>query len=147
MKIIDSILICFLFICFSGSAYAGFFNLTMFSRANCATFNESVSWDGWNEWRMEVESDQMHADGRRRGFIDRDTGIPRNRAWAGCLFCGISGWTVYGTHYLEDKYTEDESYMNDVIEFCADEGGAFVESGTMVDCKKSFATNCNLTEW
>jgi len=148
-KILFSICI-FVFISASGISHAGFLSLTMFSRANCIAFNESVSWDATRQWVMDIESWQFHDDERSRFFYDYHgswwdgSNPPRNRAYAGCALCGISGWYVVGDHYLLDKEYPDSSAL--LMENCP----VFVPPGwteEMVLCKVSYAISCNLTEW
>jgi len=146
------ILLVFSFVVFSvsGMSHAGFLGLTMFSRANCVSFNESVSWDASRQWVMDVASWQSHEDGRSRYFEDFQSvwwdviGPPRNRAYAGCNLCGISGWEVYGYHYLLDtEYPEGPFFLADACPLPVTPGW----TDQMVICKTTHETSCNLTEW
>ncbi|MFT4254983.1 MAG: hypothetical protein QM608_21175, partial [Caulobacter sp.] len=79
-------------------------SLSMFSRANCLTYNESLSWDGrgalqpeW-EFNLATESLQFFDTIAPSRFIETGWAVTW-RSYAGCNFCGSAGWSVEGWHY------------------------------------------------
>lgn len=64
---------------FSNSAISGFFSTTSHSRANCLTFNESVTWN-WTEqhwWRVQ----SLHTSARgERHMVDTQMAYTRRAA-------------------------------------------------------------------
>jgi hypothetical protein len=126
-------------------------SLTMFSRANCISFNESISWDGRgltdDKWKFQLstQSDQWF-----------DTVLPSRtfvadwettwRSYAGCNLCGSSGWTVVGMHFAYP--TSDQRYQGlqeEVLDtLCPGAWEAGIGSG--IECRISEAVDCNLGE-
>jgi len=141
--VIKIFILAFLFV--SGSSSSGIVDMTMFSRANCATINESISWDATRKWVMDVISYQLHINGESNTIYDVMNDEPRYRAYAGCVLCGYGGWYVAGAHYLLDtKYDSDQEYF--IVENCP-AWEAFTWSERMLWCKTSVAIDCNLGEW
>lgn len=132
-------------------AFAGPFNLSGLSRANCATgFNESVTWMGSSalgaeKLAMETESVQsFDVIAPTRIFVD-----PWQKTWrsyAGCFFCGSSGWTVDGEHYVASGGGHMDELYHYVHEVC---DGSYVDIGEVryIPCFVTHAIDCNISEW
>lgn len=125
----------------SNNANSGAMKLTMFSRANCAGFNESISWDASHEWELWVVSDQVASDGSYRTF-ESSAGF-QNRAYAGCAACtGNKEWTVEGTHNATYNDKEEFDYLDNYCELTPLGGSPY-----STYCKYTISTSCNLSEW
>ena len=124
-----------------GSAQA---DVGMFSRANCAGFNESVSWDPIQSWMFATDSMQTNEiTGEYRDFV-ADEALT-GRSYAGCGFCGTEGWHVEGTHWAGTQDKErDNNYLRDHI---CETGWTPQSIANVIPCKRSEARTCNLTEW
>lgn len=93
-----------LLICLVGSveANAGFNGLTWHSRANCAGFNESITWDA--RWYRTYATVSDHFYGRNvheinPGFED---------SWRSAAYHyaeGYGGWKVIGSHWMVHEQT------------------------------------------
>lgn len=127
---------------FCGNLQAG---VGMFSRANCvAGFNESVSWDPIQMWMLATDSMQTNElTGEYRFFEAEET--LTGRSYAGCGFCGNSGWYVEGTHWagMQDKES-DNKYLTEEI---CENGWTPQSIAHVTPCKSTEATSCNLSEW
>lgn len=125
----------------SNTANSAMFKLTMFSRANCAGFNESVSWDASHEWSLFVISDQAASNGSYRTF-ESNAGY-QNRAYAGCAACtGNTEWTVEGTHNASFTDRDEFDYLDNYCEFTPMGGGPY-----SAFCRYTTGSTCNLSEW
>lgn len=131
-------------------AVAGPFNLSGLSRANCSGFNESVTWMGGSliaadKLSMETESVQWF-DTIAPSRIFVDTWKKTWRSYAGCQFCGSSGWVVDGEHYVTSGYGPGHELYDYVHEVC---DGSYVDIGEnrFIPCFVTHAVDCNLSEW
>lgn len=140
--------------CVPTFAIAGPFNLTGLSRANCGGFNESVTWMGstligaFDKVQMETQSvHTFGASAPSRIFVDswRKTW----RSYAGCQFCGSSGWTVDGEHYVTSGVGPDHELYDYIDLVCSAEGWGYVDIGasSYTPCFVTQAIDCNLSEW
>lgn len=137
-------------IAMANACLAGVFNLTALSRANCIVMgaNESVTWEAGGQWEMVTYSSQLHPV---HGHRDFESTFPYQgwRAYAGCFFCGLSGWDVLGFHYvsanIEDGFDEDrDEWLSDN---CT--SGSYLSSGSVFTdlCWVTDATGCNPGSW
>ena len=100
----------------SESAYAGLYGLTHHSRANCAGFNETVSWHANHHYWMWVVS-------RHRSRYGADHQLVADWAytWRSAAFHtgeGFGGWTVEGHHWVREAqgsvpYQVAEEFVDD----------------------------------
>jgi hypothetical protein len=85
----------------ASSAHAGFHGLTHHSRANCVSFNESVSWHANNYYWFWVNS--VHwKDGKQQHQLIVDWAY----TWRAASYHtkeGYGGWTVEGHHWMKDS--------------------------------------------
>jgi len=85
-----------------GNANAGLKILTHHSRANCAGFNESVSWEFNNSWWLWVNSEHINS---MTGAVIHTLSSGWQLTWRNAMYhypeppWGWS-WRVHGTHYM-----------------------------------------------
>lgn len=134
------------------AAVSGPINLSGLSRANRAGFNEGVTWLGASVFgaeklSMETESVQwFDTIAPTRIFVDawQETW----RSYAGCQFCGSSGWTVDGEHYVTSGVGSSDDFYHYVQEAC-DPALSYVDVGAtrFIPCFVTHAIDCSLSEW
>ncbi len=131
----------------SNACLAGVFDLTMFSRANCAGVNESISWSGSSivsrkfQFNLGIISIQTNAKlSVKRSFMEGY--LQTWRLHAGCFFCGNDGWSVEGQHFADPTSEEQKDYLE---QYCSSD---WVNSGQSFagPCKITTAIDCNLGE-
>ena len=90
---------------FSNSAIAGFFSTTSHSRANCVTFNESVTWNGTEHHWWRVQSLHTSEKGERH-MVDTQMAY----TWRAAAFHAgeankdlHNAWTSEGYHFYLDN--------------------------------------------
>jgi len=83
------------------NAEAGVAAITYHSRANCAGFNESISWRlGYSYWFQTLSQHIHNVNGVPMGHL-LDTGMAQT--WRSAAYHateGYGGWSVIGTHYF-----------------------------------------------
>src|ERR1700688_3928201 len=100
MKLIGTFLLIF---SLSSMSNAGMVALTHHSRANCAGFNESVSWDFLIPHEMWVLSEHTHLPtGSYHWLASGWQNIWRNAEYHSGE--GYGGWISHGTHWMKDVY-------------------------------------------
>lgn len=84
-------------------AIAGAHGLTIHSRANCAGFNESISWDATRKYWLETRSRHVsplpnfsHTGTSHQEFTWRSANCHFAEAWKG------DNWLVYGQHWISN---------------------------------------------
>lgn len=138
---------------------AGFFDLSMFSRANCSVplggipvivgFNESITWDGTGaSWMMYTKSHMHRCDSSEceYEYFLSDEEESTWRSYAGCMWCGLYGWMVDGEHYVNHLSGGWDNF--ELMDKCDFYGTGMASPALQIPlCKFTRATSCNLTEW
>lgn len=102
------------------SSHAGMNGLTHHSRANCAGFNESVSWDYTHGWTTWVRSEHILA---RSGIVDHMIFSGWVTHWRNAQYHwpeGGAGWIVHGTHWMPwngQAYVAAEEYTDNCSQY------------------------------
>lgn len=110
------ILLCF---SLSTNGYAGLYNLTIHSRANCVN-NESISWDARKYHTLKTVSRHMLLDGKFQVHIV-DTGTEstwRSAAihWGeGAKYDALFKWQVAGEHYILKEKTREMKSLGETF--------------------------------
>lgn len=112
-------------IAIGGSVFAGIVNPTAHSRANCAGFNESITWQlGYSYW-WRVESHHMIDANHPKPVHILNTGT--NLTWRAAAYHATEAystrgdkWTVTGYHFYHPHGLPNEREALDVITFAAD---------------------------
>lgn len=89
----------------TSNKYAGIAGLTQHSRANCAN-NESITWH-LNQYQklLTVSTHQHYNNGSLTHEHTLMTGWDYTwRSAAVCWLEGLSGWRVWGRHYIQKNY-------------------------------------------
>lgn len=102
----------------SGVAQAGLAGVTAHSRANCAGFNESVTWQAGSSYTWRVESHHI-PEGWTRPLHILNTGtVTTWRAWVGHITEAYSTrgdkWWVNGFHFFYPNGRERMDVMTSV---------------------------------
>lgn len=100
---------------FTFSAHAGFHGFTMHSRANCAGFNESISWE-FNKYRyLQTFSQHNDTAGKAHWSCNLNTGW--QYTWRSAAYHYKEGyssngdrWHVEGQHWGLNAYNEPVRY-------------------------------------
>ena len=85
---------------FSNSAIAGFFSTTSHSRANCVTFNESVTWNGTEHHWWRVQSLHTSEKGERHMVDTQMAYTWRDFQMTQCPGRSLQSWYSNGTLYM-----------------------------------------------
>jgi len=131
-------------------AQAGFWELTMFSRASCQGISESISWDLWEQWEIGTEITWVSPTqyGWDEDVLD-NIEVLRRRSRVACSGSSCSGiYQVDGCHYatdLDNNNQRSNSKDEYLMSYCPE----YIASGLLPSspCKPSVATDCNLGEW
>jgi hypothetical protein len=101
------------------SANAAFNGLTIHSRANCMSINESIAWDGSRQHKLWTRSTHMHVDDNY--WHQHYTGWVTTKRNAIVHWTEASPgirWTVFGEHWEEVK---GQTYLlgSQLVEDCS----------------------------
>lgn len=112
-------------IALGGTANAGFWGNTAHSRANCAGFNESVTWNAHASHYWRVESHHYNNPEPKPPVHILNSGMNLTwRAYAGHITEAYStrgdNWRVAGYHFFMPNDTPNERERIDVITNAAD---------------------------
>ncbi len=80
---------------------AAFNGLTIHSRANCLSLNETISWDWTHYWMLNTMA--VHYN---NGVLQHQYATGWQYTWRSAAVCwgeGRGGWTVVGAHYIAYK--------------------------------------------
>jgi hypothetical protein len=104
-------ILCLLVLFPISGAYAGFAGFTMHSRANCAGFNESISWHFGHSYNLITYSKHTSPKASYGCYFNSGGW---NKTWrsAACHFAeGYGGWHVIGYHYTRDDNGWNEQLL------------------------------------
>jgi hypothetical protein len=88
-------------------AYAGLNKLTFHSRANCLSFNETVSWDATRKWYLYTYAEHRHLNSKTNSWDEvHEVYDGPSITWRSAAYHfneGYGGWFVSGMHYFGEE--------------------------------------------
>lgn len=101
------------------ASQAGFNALTYHSRANCAGFNETISWHAGHAYWLWTVSRHRNAD----KHIDHQLVANWANTWRSAAYHateGYGGWTVEGHHWIkENEWGMPYEVANEYVADCS----------------------------